>query len=193
MFLKTHTLNLWNGGLDPASASPSALRERRTISGSMVLLMLVGILVMVINLLRGLPEDNATIAAGLVFIFPTFYIQAKFQSPQLAANLAVVGFWAILVLVMRTSGILGQTWIWLYTVPVIATLLAGLTSGLFWSFICAATIWIYTNLHLSQKLTLDAQVQALDNDYVVGLASEGSLVLVVLCVSVYLGVFVPMF
>lgn len=184
MFLKHHLLYLWNGGLDSDTASPGELRERRTISTSILLLTPVGALVMIINAFRGLHGDNPTIAAGLLFVITALYVQAKWNAPKFASNMAVFGFWAMLVLIMLTAGILGQTWIWLFSVPGIATLLADTKSGLFWSIVCALTVWVFTALQLAGKLTLDAEVQVLDNNYVIGLATEGSLVLVLLCISV---------
>lgn len=184
MFLKHHLLYLWNGGLDPDTASPGELRERRTNSTTILLLTPVGLLVIIINAFRGLNGDNPTIATGLLFVISAAYVQAKWNAPKFAANMGVLGFWAILVRIMLTSGILGQTWIWLFSVPGIATLLADIKSGVFWSITCALTVWAFTAFQLAGKLTLDAEVQVLDNAYVIGLATEGSLVLVLLCISV---------
>lgn len=184
MSIATHLNYLWNGGLNPSEASPSALRERRTLASSILLLATVGGLVIVLNTVRGLHEDIIVIATGVLLGLFSAYIQALFNSPKLAANIAVFCFWSVLAFVMTTSGILGQTWIWLYTVPVIATLLAGMKSGVFWAIACGNTIWLYAIIQLRGKLTLDAQVQNLDRDYVIGLATEGTLVMIVLCVAV---------
>lgn len=184
MLLKRHLLYLWNGGLDVNSAEPGELREMRTISSTIFLLALVGLLVMTINTFRNLHGDNPKIAAALVFSVIALHIQARWNAPKLAANMTVLAFWTMLVLIMLTSGILGQTWIWLLAAPGIATLLAGIKSGVFWTAVCALTIWAFTALQFAGKLTLDAQVQVIDSNYVLGLASEGTLVLVVLCISV---------
>ncbi|MFK7865640.1 MAG: response regulator [Pseudohongiellaceae bacterium] len=184
MPLKNHLLDLWNGGLDPDKATPDELRERRTLSACIIAISPLGILVMGINTFRGLSGDNPTIAAGIAFGIFALYVQAKLGNQKIAANMPVFGLWAMLVLIMRTSGILGQTWIWLLAIPAIATLLAGLRSGIIWSAIVASTVWIYTWLHLSDRLNLDAEVQIIDRGYIVGLATEGTLVLFLLCASV---------
>ena len=184
MFFKKAFWYLWNGGLDPESTEPDLLRERRTISTSILVLMPLGITVIVINMALGLPQDNPIIASGLLFVCSALYVQSKWNSPKIAANMAVFGFWLILVLVMSTSGILGQTWLWLFGVPAMAALLGGLISGVFWSVACATTIWVFAVLHLNDRLILDDQVKVLDHAYVLGLATEGTLVLVLLCVAV---------
>ena len=184
MFLKHHLFYLWNGGLDPKIASPGQLRERRTTSSSIFLLTPIGILVLVVNVFRDLTQDNPVISAGLLFIVSAIYIQAKWNAPKFAANMPVVGFWSILVLIMLSSGLLGPTWIWLFAVPAIAALLGGLMSGVCWSMVCALTIWVFTALQVTGRLLLDSEVQSFDNDYVLSLAFEGTLVLVLSCVAV---------
>jgi signal transduction histidine kinase len=184
VFLKHHLFYLWNGGLDPKIASPGQLRERRTTSSSIFLLTPIGILVLVVNVFRDLTQDNPVISAGLLFIVSAIYIQAKWNAPKFAANMPVVGFWSILVLIMLSSGLLGPTWIWLFAVPAIAALLGGLMSGVCWSMVCALTIWVFTALQVTGRLLLDSEVQSFDNDYVLSLAFEGTLVLVLSCVAV---------
>ncbi|MFT4853872.1 MAG: signal transduction histidine kinase [Candidatus Azotimanducaceae bacterium] len=184
MFLKQQLLYLWNGGLDPDRAGPNELRERRTISTSILLLAPVGGVVMVINAARGLHGDNPIIGAGLLLVFMALYVQAKWNAPKFAANIGVVGFWGILVLVMLSSGLLGQTWLWLFGVPAIAALLGGLMSGIFWSVVSALSIWGFTALQITGRLTLDDEVKTFDNAYVLGLAFEGTLVLALLCIAV---------
>jgi signal transduction histidine kinase len=184
VFLKQQLLYLWNGGLDPDRAGPNELRERRTISTSILLLAPVGGVVMVINAARGLHGDNPIIGAGLLLVFMALYVQAKWNAPKFAANIGVVGFWGILVLVMLSSGLLGQTWLWLFGVPAIAALLGGLMSGIFWSVVSALSIWGFTALQITGRLTLDDEVKTFDNAYVLGLAFEGTLVLALLCIAV---------
>jgi signal transduction histidine kinase/CheY-like chemotaxis protein len=184
VFLKQHLLYLWNGGLDPDRASPSELRERRTLSTNILLLAPVGVVVMIINAARGLHGDNPIIGAGLLFVFMALYVQAKWNSPRLAANIGFVGFWGILVLIMLSSGLLGPTWLWLFGIPAIAALLGGLMSGIFWSVVSALTIWGFTALQITERLVLDDEVKTFDNAYVLGLAFEGTLVLALLCIAV---------
>jgi signal transduction histidine kinase len=184
VFLKQHLLYLWNGGLDPDRASPSELRERRTLSTNILLLAPVGVVVMIINAARGLHGDNPIIGAGLLFVFMALYVQAKWDSPRFAANIGFVGFWGILVLIMLSSGLLGSTWLWLFGIPAIAALLGGLMSGIFWSVVSALTIWGFTALQITGRLNLDDEVKTFDNAYVLGLAFEGTLVLAMLCIAV---------
>lgn len=139
---------------------------------------------MVINAARGLHGDNPIIGAGLLLVFMALYVQAKWNAPKFAANIGVVGFWGILVLVMLSSGLLGQTWLWLFGVPAIAALLGGLMSGIFWSVVSALSIWGFTALQITGRLTLDDEVKTFDNAYVLGLAFEGTLVLALLCIAV---------
>lgn len=181
MSLKRHLTTLWNGGLEPNTASPDRLRERRMISTTIFVLVPIGFLVMSINMFRGLSGDNPIIAGGIVFVLFALIAQAKWSAPKFAANMAISGFWAILALIMQTSGIFGQTWIWLFSLPAIATLLGGLRSGIFWSAVSTLTVWAFAGMQLSNMLELDAQVQVLDSSYAIGLAVEGTLVLLVLC------------
>ena len=184
MFLQRHLLFLWNGGLDPANALPEDLRERRTLAGLIILAVPLGLIVIAMNISRGLHADNTIIGGGLVFVVSALYVQAALNAPRLAANMSVFGFWSILVLVMSTSGLLGQTWLWLFAVPAVGTLLAGFRSGVVWAIVSAVTIWTFAILQMRGMLGLDEQVQVFDDDYILGLASEGSLVFLLLCIAV---------
>lgn len=146
MAFTEHFRFLYNGGLDPAFADPSALRQRRTLSLCVFTLAPLGLLIMVSNYLYNAREDNLSNFLGLCLVFSSLYIQAYRNRPILAGNLCVLAYWMIPALLMLRHGMLSTLILWMLPIPSISMLLASRKSGVFWLLVCIATIWIITYL-----------------------------------------------
>ncbi len=138
-----HLRFLWNGGLDPNTASLISLRERRTLSVTIFCVIPVAVLLIVSNLYTGGERDNVYIAVATGMLIVSLYIQAYAGQPQFAANLAIFSYWLVMVMAMTTVGVGGNTWAWLLCLPAIATLVGGRLAGLIWAVICAITLWAF--------------------------------------------------
>ncbi|MCG8415942.1 MAG: ATP-binding protein [Pseudomonadales bacterium] len=144
-----HIRFLWNGGLDPTTASLINLRERRTLSVTIFCVIPVAVLLIVSNLYTGGERDNIYIAVATGMLIVSLYIQAYAGQRQFAANLAIFSYWLVMVMAMTTVGIGGNTWAWLLCLPAIATLVGGRLAGVIWAVICALTLWAFAWLQFT--------------------------------------------
>lgn len=69
MFLISQLKFLWNGGLQPSNSDPVMLRERRTLSTTIFLVLPVAIGLIVSNYYTGGERDNIFIAIATVVVF----------------------------------------------------------------------------------------------------------------------------
>lgn len=146
MFLINHFKFLWNGGLQPATTDPVTLRERRTISTTIFLIIPVCVGLIVSNFYSGGERDNIYIVISLVVVFFSLYIQAYFGRQLLASQLPITVFWLVMCLAMMSVGVWANTWAWLLCLPAIASLVAGRMAGVVWAIICALTLWAFAYL-----------------------------------------------
>lgn len=142
-----HLRFLWNGGLDPESASLINLRERRTLSSTIFCVVPVALALIVSNYFTGGERDNLYIAAAIGVLLVSLYIQAYSGHQQLASNLSIIAFYAVMVMAMLTVGLGGHTWAWLLCLPAIGTLVSGRLAGVVWAVICGVTLWVFAWLH----------------------------------------------
>jgi hypothetical protein len=119
-----HLRFLWNGGLDPETASLINLRERRTLASTIFCVVPVALALIVSNYFTGGERDNLYIAAAIVVLILSLYIQAYSGQQQLASNLSIIAFFAVMVMAMLTVGLGGHTWAWLLCLPAIGTLVS---------------------------------------------------------------------
>ncbi|PCI75475.1 MAG: hypothetical protein COB20_12875 [SAR86 cluster bacterium] len=143
MFLINHLKFLWNGGLKPSNSNPILLRERRTLSTTIFFVLPVAIGLIVSNYYTGGERDNIFIAIATAVVFFSLYLQAYFNKQLLASQIPMVAFWLVMIMAMTSVGIWANTWAWLLCLPAIASLVAGRTAGVVWTFICSITLWVF--------------------------------------------------
>lgn len=170
MVIAEHFRFLYNGGLDPAFADPSALRQRRTLSLCVFTLAPLGLLIMASNYVYNAREDNLSIFLGLCLVFSSLYIQAYRNRPVLAGNLCMLAYWLIPALLMLRHGMLSTPILWMLPIPSIAMLLASRRSGLFWLLICIITIWTMTYLETSGII----QIEGIAEEHMQVLLGQGA-------------------
>lgn len=146
MFLINHILYLWNGGLDPKTADPISLRERRTLASTIFAVLPVAAGLILSNFYTDGVRDNFFIAAATVVVFFSLHIQAYLNKPLLASQIPIFAFWIVMCLAMSTVGVSGNTWAWLLCLPAIALLVAGRLAGVIWAVICGMTLWTFAVL-----------------------------------------------
>lgn len=183
MFLVNHILYLWNGGLDPKTADPITLRERRTLASTILLVLPVAIGLFIANLYTGGERDNVFIAAATVIVFISLYVQAYFNQQLLASQIPIFAFWVVMCLALMTVGISGNTWAWLLCLPAIALLVAGRLAGVIWAIICAATLWVFAIMETRGYVFEFAGV--VGSNMPLALAFEATLVLVMLTAAAF--------
>ncbi len=179
-----HFKFLWNGGLDPEYANPVTLRERRTLSSTILFAIPLAVAMMVANSYMGGERDNLYIGVGIGVLVASLYIQAYLNAQLLASQIPIFAFWVVMCLAMMTVGVWGNTWAWLLTVPAIASLVAGRTAGVIWAIICMQTLWAFAYLHASGYEF--EYGRELTEQEVLTLAWEGSLVLVMLTLATFI-------
>jgi signal transduction histidine kinase/AmiR/NasT family two-component response regulator len=146
MFLIDHLNTLWNGGLNPKTATPISLRERRTLSTTLFAVIPVVMLLFISNYYTGGERDNLYIALGTATLVISLYIQAYTNQQLIASQLPLMSFWGVMSLAMMTVGVGGNTWAWLLCLPGIASLVAGRVAGVIWAIICVITLWFFAYL-----------------------------------------------
>lgn len=183
MFLINHIKFLWNGGLNPTLANPVLLRERRTLSSTIFLVLPVAIGLFISNYYTGGERDNLYIAVATLIVIFGLYLQAYFNQQLLASQIPIFSFWTVMCLAMMTVGVSGNTWAWLLSLPAIASLVAGRTAGVIWSIICCATLWVFAYLQ-STGYTFDYAVQVTVSQPLT-LAFEATLVMILLTAATF--------
>lgn len=181
--MNEHLRFLWNGGLDPSSASLISLRERRTLSSTIFCVVPVALALIVSNYYTGGERDNAYIAAAIAVLIVSLYIQAYTGHRQFASNLSITAFWAVMVLAMLSVGLGGHTWAWLLCLPAIATLVVGRVAGVIWAVICGVTLWAFAWLHSTGYMFEFGPEQV--GIQPMTLAFEATMVLIMLTVSIF--------
>lgn len=183
MFLINHLKFLWNGGLQPSTANPVTLRERRTLSTTIFFVLPIAIGLFVSNYYTGGERDNIYIAVATVVVFFGLYLQAFFNQQLLASQIPIAAFWVVMCLAMMSVGVWANTWAWLLCLPAIASLVAGRTAGVVWALICGITLWVFAYMHYTGYEFPFAG--PIDGQQALALAFEGSLVLLMLSAATF--------
>lgn len=179
-----HLRFLWNGGLDPETASLVSLRERRTLSSTIFCVIPVTLALIVSNYYTGGERDNIYIAEAIVVLIISLYIQAYSGQQQLASNLSILAFYGVMVMAMLTVGLGGHTWAWLLCLPAIGTLVSGRLAGVMWAVICGITLWAFAWIH-STGYVFEFGPDQMGIQPLV-LAFEATMVLVMLTVAIFI-------
>ncbi|MFT7471618.1 MAG: signal transduction histidine kinase/ActR/RegA family two-component response regulator [Kiritimatiellia bacterium] len=178
MFLINHLKFLWNGGLQPSTSDPIILRERRTLSTTVFLVLPVAIGLIVSNYYTDGERDNIYIAIATVVVFFGLYLQAYFNQQLLASQMPITAYWIVMCLAMMSVGVWANTWAWLLCLPAIASLVAGRTAGVVWAVICALTLWVFAYMHYTgYEFPFSGPIEG---EAALTLAFEATLVLVML-------------
>ena len=183
MFLINHIKYLWNGGLDPTAPNPVSLRERRTLSSTILFAIPVAVLLFISNYYTGGERDNVFIAIAIGILFLSLYIQAYFNQQLLASQLPIFAFWIVICIAMFSVGLWGNTWAWLLTLPTIAALVAGRTAGVIWAMLSTITLWVFAYLQFND---FDFEfAPAIPGPMPLAFAFEASMVLLMLTLATY--------
>ncbi|NKB32837.1 MAG: response regulator [Pseudomonadales bacterium] len=183
MLLTDHLRKLWNGGLNPAKANPTSLRERRTLSTTIFAVIPVVILLFISNYYTGGERDNLYIALASGMLLVSLYIQAYTSQQLIASQLPIMSFWAVICIAMMTVGVSGNTWAWLLCMPAIASLVAGRAAGIIWALACALTLWFFAYLEFT-GFTFEFAL-ATTNAQPFAMAFEATMVLIMLTAATF--------
>ncbi len=176
----TFLIYLWNGGLDPKTADPGVLRERRTISGTTLALMPVGLALIVANtVVFDASVENLPIFGGIVLLLAGLYVQARFGWSRLTANLLISVFWFAPTTLILMRGLNTSNWAFLLLLPVMALLLADRKHGFIWGLVAAATMWLFSWLTLSGHMALGVRPDV----HATAIAISGPLMTMMLCLA----------
>ena len=183
MFVTNHLNKLWNGGLDPRTANPISLRERRTLSTTLFAVIPVVLLLFISNYYTGGERDNLYIALGTLMLVISLYIQAYTSQQLIASQLPIMSFWGVMCIAMMTVGVGGNTWAWLLCLPGIASLVAGRAAGVIWALICVITLWFFAYLEYTGYAFEFAPTVTGTNP--ITLAFEATMVLIMLTAATF--------
>lgn len=153
--LKKYLFFLWNGGLHPERADLVELRERRTLSSTVLFLSPIGIALIVSNEVNGYGGDNVYLIIGLIAVISSLFIQAHLSLRIIAVNVYLFAFWMMPTAVMQSYGVQGTTMMWLIPHSAIAVLISGPRNGVVWAIICSITLAVYGYLHTHGLIPFD--------------------------------------
>lgn len=168
--LYRHLMFLWNGGLLPEQADSRELRQRRTLSTTILIACLVGVGIIVLNISSSaVSEDNQVILSGISILLLALCLQSYANRQRLAANLVIFTYWATITIVMTNYALRGHTWVWLVYVPVLAMLLLDYSRAFYWTLLPILSLWGYSSV-----------------DQAYPAAIEGTLVLLIVSLTTYI-------
>lgn len=185
MHLKNHILFLYNGGLNPLDADPTELRRRRTFSVFILSLSPITCLLMLSNLYLNSASDNPYIAAGIITMNLSLYVQAFFNQRFWAANFSIFVYWIVVLGLFSKYGLIGTPIFWLFPLAPIAILLSGITAGWYWCLVSILTLLSVWGLETNGILLVDNSFRMLinttmDTDSGLVFAGDGSIIILVL-------------
>lgn len=134
--------SVWNGGLDPRTADPLDLRQRRTIVGITALLIPVAVLLMTLNLVVAGGTDIPGILVGLVLGIIGIVLQHRFGWSRLAGTAQTAALYFAIIMALRDTGTTDTGWAWLAGVPIMAAMTLGRNAAIGWGFISLGTLWV---------------------------------------------------
>lgn len=171
---------LRNGGLDPATADPFHLRERRTTSNTAFLLLPVGLALVGANtIVFQSSVENIPILIVMVLAVIGVYLQAKHGWSKLAAHFVIIAFWLAPTALLYERGLNTSNWVWMLPIAFLAILLGGRTAGLVWTGIAILTLWVFAAM--TQYGYLAVGVRA--DKHAMAIAISGPLILTILCIA----------
>lgn len=171
---------LRNGGLDPATADPSRLRERRTISSTAFLLLPVGAALVIANTIVFQSSiENFPILVVMALAVMGVYLQAKFGWSKLAAHMVIIVFWLAPTALLLQTGLNSSNWVWMLPISFISILLGGRRAGLVWTIIAMLTLCIFSGLTLIGYLELGLR----PDQHAKAITISGPLILAILYIA----------
>lgn len=174
---------LWNGGLNPDTADPTQLTERRTVA--LVAFVLVpSSLVMVISHFMVLDTNHhraaVIFATMLVGVFSVI-VQAYKNWQRLAAISVIGALWLAPVGLMLEEGFSSTNWAWLLPVILLANFVLSRLASI--SFTLLSVIVLVAVSQLSMDGAIGDNIDA--KEHAITIAISGSLILVLACLLGY--------
>jgi signal transduction histidine kinase/ActR/RegA family two-component response regulator len=180
VWIKWFTRFLWNGGLEVNSADPSVLRERRTVSATILFLMPIACILMLANTyFFDASAENVPILIGMAVLLTALCLQAAKGWSQLAAHLLISVFWFAPTSLVASLGLNSTNWVFLLLLSPLALLLGGIRSAILWTIIAICTLWAF--VALTQLGYLDIGVRVERHAIAVGIS--GPLVIIMLAIA----------
>ncbi|MCB1647395.1 MAG: response regulator [Pseudomonadales bacterium] len=179
--MKDYLLNLWNGGLDPSSADPSQLRQRRTISSACMLMIPIAVvLILVETLIFHQPlSQNLLIGTGIVLGMAGLDLQARTGQLAFAVHPFLFALWAAPTAIIFDLGLNTTNWVWLIPVGLVANLLEDRLAGILWTFMSMASITIASVLTLNGTMPLGLRPET----HAVAVSVAGNLLIILLALA----------
>lgn len=182
MNLRQEISTLWNGGLDPASAAPNRLGERRMISAIVFTLVPCSLILVVGNILiTGDMTRVAVISVVMACAIVSLYLQAYTNRQRLAALSVLFALWFSPLLLMLNEGFSSTNWAWLLPVILLANyIMSRLASIVFTSMSVLVLIGIAA---LTSNGTVGQDIPTQLHASTIAVA--GSLIFILACVLGY--------
>lgn len=140
---------------------------------------------MLLNSYLDSSEDNPIIAAGIVTIGLSLYLQAFFNQRLWATNLTIITYWLVVLGLFFEYGLIGTPIFWLFPIAPMATLLRGVRIGWLWCLISILTLVFILYLEVRDILQVENNFRDLMNtvmeaDSGLIFAGDGSIIILVL-------------
>jgi len=179
MALKEFLTFVWNGGLDPISAEPGVLRQRRTLSTTSFLLIPVVTLLIIANFtIYDAADQNVEVGAVLVLGLLGLGLQAYKGWDHFAAILLVASIWFASTSIILTDGFSSANWVWMISAVLIAILVTTRLIAIVYTGIVIVTLLSFAAASnfgfLKTGLVLE--------EHAISVAISGSLNFVIMCV-----------
>jgi len=140
---------------------------------------------MVSNTYLDAKSDNPYIASALIAFLFAVYLQAYGNKPAWAAQLLVITYWLILLVLFFDYGLVGAPVFWIFPIAPLAILLNGIRSGIFWCTVCIFTLFVFWYLEANSIVVIEKSLRtvinlARDGDSALIFANDGSIILIIL-------------
>lgn len=174
---------LWNGGLNPATADPAQLTERRTVS-LVAFVLIPSSLVMVFSHFLVLDSNHhraaVIFATMLVGIFSLF-VQAYKNWQWLAAVSVIGSLWLAPVGLMVEEGFSSTNWAWLLPVILLANFVLSRMASIVYTLLSVIVLILvsFVSVEGVTGYNIDA------SEHAITVAISGSLILVLACLLGY--------
>ncbi|MDA0689495.1 MAG: ATP-binding protein [Proteobacteria bacterium] len=182
MRLSQVILTLWNGGLDPATAAPLRLGERRMISAIVFALIPCSLILVGGNIfITGDMARIVIISAVMLCALIALYLQAYMDMQRQAALAIIFALWFSPLLLMLNEGFSSTNWAWLLPVILLANYIMSRLAAIVFTFI--SVLALATIAVLTANGVVGHDIAAREHSSTVAVA--GSLIFILACILGY--------
>lgn len=175
-------LTLWNGGLDPATAAPLRLGERRMISAIVFALIPCSLILVGGNIfITGDMTRVVIISAVMLCALTALYLQAYRNMQRQAALAIIFALWFSPLLLMLNEGFSSTNWAWLLPVILLANYIMSRLAAIVFTAISVLALAAVAMLTANGVVGHDIAVK----EHSSTVAVAGSLIFILACILGY--------